>query len=469
MTPEKKPVRVRLAPSPTGPLHIGTARTALFNLLFARQHEGAFLIRIEDTDRERSKPEFEKEIIDGLAWLGLTPDEPPARQSERGELYRRHLEKLLADGLAYYCYCSKEELAAEREDMMSQGISPKYSGLCRSASPNGRRPQLIRLKTPERDISFHDIIRGKVTFNANLIGDFPIAKDLDTPLYNFAVVIDDFDMKITHVIRGEDHISNTPRQILIADALGFAPPVYAHLPLLLSSHGGKLSKRDPVLVSVSDYRANGYLPAAIINFIALLGWHPEEDGPELLTFPELVDKFSLERVQKGGAVINQSKLDWLNARYIQQMSDDALLEAVLPFVPDSWKEEPDRLRRAVHIERERLKTLADIKEQAAFLFKLPDYPPEMLLWKDMPSPAAFESLERSLAIVSGDPQYVEEKIVALSQELGRGEVFWPLRVALSGQKNSPPPLDIFFALGPRESVCRLEAAIAKLEKFSPRS
>ena len=274
MTHEKKPVRVRLAPSPTGPLHIGTARTALFNLLFARQHSGSFLIRVEDTDRERSRPEYEEEIISGLAWLGITPDEPIVRQSERKELYHRHLEKLLADGLAYYCYCSKEELAAEREDMMSQGLSPKYSGRCRATPPDGRHPQLIRLKTPERDISFHDIIRGKVTFDANLIGDFPIAKDLDTPLYNFAVVVDDFDMKISHIIRGEDHISNTPRQILIADALGFSPPIYAHLPLLLSPHGGKLSKRDTTLESVSAYRASGYLPAALVNFITLLGWHP---------------------------------------------------------------------------------------------------------------------------------------------------------------------------------------------------
>jgi len=468
MTPEKKPVRVRLAPSPTGPLHIGTARTALFNLIFARQHKGAFLIRIEDTDHERSKPEFEKDIIDGLAWLGITPDEPPARQSERGELYSRHLKKLLADGLAYYCYCTKEELEAEKQDMMSQGLAPKYSGRCRTATPDSRHPQLIRLKTQEHDVSFHDFIRGKVTFDAGLIGDFPIAKNLDAPLYNFAVVVDDFDMKISHVIRGEDHIPNTPRQILIAEALGFSPPVYAHLPLLLSPQGGKLSKRDAELTTVSDYRAAGYLPAALINFISLLGWHPEGDSAELITLPELIKNFSLERVQKGGAVINQSKFDWLNAHYIQQMSDDDLLEAILPFVPPGWLEEKDRLRRAAHIEKERLKTLSDIKEQAAFIFKLPAYPPVMLLWKEMAPATALESLTRSLEIISGDPQYVEEKIVALSQELGRGEVFWPLRVALSGQKNSPPPLDIFFTLGPRESVRRLEIALAKLKELSSR-
>lgn len=461
MEAHKRQVRVRIAPSPTGPMHIGTVRAALFNWLFARKHQGSFLLRIEDTDKERSEKKYEEGIIKGFEWLNLIPDEEILRQSERTEVYKKYIQQLLDEGKAYYCYCSKEELEADRQAMMSQGLTPKYSGRCRKNPPEGQEPQLIRLKGSEKRIAFKDIIRGQVEFDANLIGDIAIAKDLETPLYNLAVVVDDAEMEISHVIRGEDHIPNTPRQILIAEALGFSRPQYAHLPLILSPDGGKMSKREGKQ-SLAEFKEEGYLPEALINFLAFLGWHPEDDK-EIMSRKELVEQFSLERVQKGGAVFNQDKLDWLNAQYIKKMSDEELFAAIVDFVPEEWLETGDRLKKIIAVQRERMKQLTDIRELGDFFFKLPDYEGGLLLWKEMTREEARESLRESLKIVSGDPEFFEEKIVALSQEMGRGNVFWPLRVALSGQKNSPPPLELIKVLGTKESVKRIETAIEKLK------
>ena len=281
-------VRVRLAPSPTGYLHIGTARTALFNYLFAKKHEGQFILRVEDTDIERSEKKYEKDIMDGLRWLGLEWDEGPVeaategqllvnqykgdfgpyRQSGRTAIYEKYLKKLLDEGHAYYCYCTKEELEAERQAMLSQGLAPKYSGRCRNGKPSDANdPQIIRFKVPDVRVSFRDMIRGEISFNAGLIGDIAIAKNLQTPLYNFVVVIDDHEMEITHVIRGEDHINNTPKQILFMEALGFSRPHYAHLPLILDPDRSKMSKRYSA-TAIQEYRNQGYLPEAVINFLA---------------------------------------------------------------------------------------------------------------------------------------------------------------------------------------------------------
>jgi glutamyl-tRNA synthetase len=341
-------IRVRIAPSPTGPLHLGTARTALFNFLFARKYQGSFILRMEDTDPERSKPEFEKDIMDSLKWLGIEWDEGPDvggdfgpyRQSQRKEIYKKYLEKLLAEEKAYYCFCTKEELEAERQYQLSIGQAPRYSGKCANLKreevekyQREGKPSVIRFKSPIKKIEFEDLIRGKIEFDSSLIGDFVIAKNLYSPLYNFACVIDDFEMKISHVIRGEDHLSNTPKQILIQQALEFPTPKYAHLPLILGPDRSKLSKRHGV-VSISEYKKEGFLPEALVNFIAFLGWHP---GTEryIYSMAALIKDFSLEKIQKGGAIFNLRRLEFLNGFYIRQKSVEKLTELCLPYLIES--------------------------------------------------------------------------------------------------------------------------------------
>ncbi len=288
---------VRFAPSPTGPLHIGGARTALFNYIYAKQNGGKFILRIEDTDKGRSKLEYEQEIIDGLAWLGITPD-AVYRQSERTEIYQKHLRILIKKGAAYLSREAKKD-GAEGEEV-----------------------EIMRFKNPNKQVVFNDLVRGEVSFETAELKDFVIAKSITEPLYHLAVVADDFEMGVTHIIRGEDHISNTPRQILIQEALGAPRPAYAHLPLILAADRSKLSKRKHgEAVSVAHYRAAGILPDAMLNFLSLLGWHPSaSDASEVLSFPDLVAQFRLERVQKGGAVLDVNKLNWLNRQYLKRKS-----------------------------------------------------------------------------------------------------------------------------------------------------
>ncbi len=299
---------VRFAPSPTGLLHIGGARTALFNYIFAKQRGGKFILRIEDTDKERSEKKYEEDILEGLKWLGIVPDEV-YRQSERTEIYKRHLNTLIKNSSAYV------SLEPRKQNTTTQ-------------SPYGRHPssteegmiEVVRFKNPNKRVAFSDMVRGEVSFNTTELKDFVIAKSVTEPLFHLAVVVDDFEMGITHIIRGEDHISNTPRQILIQEALGFSRPIYAHIPLILAQDRSKLSKRKHgESVSLAHYRALGYAPEAIINFLALLGWHPSaSDASEVLSFADLVAQFQLERVQKGGAVLDANKLNWLNKHYAKK-------------------------------------------------------------------------------------------------------------------------------------------------------
>jgi len=316
-------IRVRIAPAPTGFLHIGLARTAFFNYLFAKKYQGIFILRIEDTDRERSKPEYEKDIMEGLKWLGIEWDEGPDiggdygpyRQSEKKEIYAKYLKKLLDENKAYHCFCSEEELEAQRQYQLSIGEAPRYSGKCASLPKEvvekyltEGKPWVLRFRIPGKKIEFEDLIRGKVEFDTSLMGDTVIAKNLFTPLYNFACVIDDFEMQVSHVIRGEDHISNTPKQILLQEALGFPQPKYAHLPLILGPDRTKLSKRHGA-ISVSEYKREGYLPEALINFMAFLGWNPGGER-EIYSLASLIKEFSLEAVQKSGAIFNIKRLDF---------------------------------------------------------------------------------------------------------------------------------------------------------------
>jgi nondiscriminating glutamyl-tRNA synthetase len=488
-------VRVRMAPSPTGFLHIGTARTALSNFLFARQHGGMFMLRIEDTDAERSKTEFETELIKGLHWLGLDWDEgpdfidgkltskgsfSPYRQSERQDIYKKYVEQLLAEGKAYYCYCTKEELEAQQQVLLASGLAPKYNGHCRSLKepPVGWTSRVMRFKTPEIKVSFKDIIRGKVEFDTSLLDDMIITRSDGSVLYNLAVVIDDHLMAITHVIRGEDHISNTPKQILFQQALGFEQPLYAHLPLILNQDRSKFSKRKNK-ASMLEYEAEGYLPEALVNFLTLLGWHPRDDR-EVLNLNELIAEFDLERVQKAGAVFDKNKLDWLNREHMKKYSNAELAAMAKPFI---LKKHPELgasslfsnegldifIERLVSVERSRAATLSDFAELGSFFFVMPDYEAKLLAWKETPIAEVAPVLQKVRGIIAGmnDAGFNRETLLpAILAVVGdggsRGSVLWPLRVALSGLSASPDPIEIMTVLGKEESLKRIDAAIKKL-------
>ncbi|MDD4351391.1 MAG: glutamate--tRNA ligase [Candidatus Gracilibacteria bacterium] len=473
-------IRVRMAPSPTGALHIGTVRTALFNYLYAKHVGGTYVLRIEDTDKTRSTVEFEEQIVQGLTDLGLVPDEGvgvggpygPYKQSERVEIYHEYLQKLLDDGKAYYCYCTKDELEAERERCEKEKLPPRYSGKCRELTREPAEGAVIRFKTPQTgEISYEDTVRGKVTVQVKELDDFVIAKNLDEALYNFSVVIDDITMKITHVIRGEDHISNTPKQILIYQALGFTPPQFAHLPLILNEDRSKLSKRKNK-VEFRDYLAQGYLPEALVNFLALLGWNPGDDR-EIFSLPEIIKEFSLERVQKSGAVFDIKKLNWMNGQWIRKLSIEELASKLKPFLQDNKLDEKT-LKKAVQVTQSRLEKLAEASEHMHFFFELPVYEKSLLIGKNMDEALAKLALEKSLELVRELPDWEALELPAAEEmmkteflklieklNLKTGQVLWPVRAALSGTSFSPGAFEMLWVLGREESVGRLESALGK--------
>jgi glutamyl-tRNA synthetase len=386
----------------------------------------------------------------------------------------------LDEGKAYYCYCTREELEAQKQSFIAQGLPPKYSGHCRTISspPPGRAPQVIRFLTPEVEVAFRDLVRGEVKFDAALLGDMVIARSISEPLYNLAVVIDDHEMKISHVIRGEDHLPNTPKQILLLRALHFREPVYAHLPLLLGPDRRKLSKRY-LESSFLEYRDRGYLPEAFVNFLALLGWHPKEDR-EVLTREELIKTFDIRRVQKGGATFAAEKLEWLNREHLRRLPEGELVARLTAYLaslqPDSplyaslrkGKAREAFLLKILRVERERMKTLADFIELAGFFFVLPEYEPELLRWQNDPPEKGERALTRSrelLASLKGEElskETVAPALQDLMREEGTGSVLWPLRVALSGKRASPDPFDILEVLGKKESMRRIDIAREKL-------
>ncbi len=480
-------VRVRFAPSPTGHWHVGGARTTLFNWLYAKQTGGKLVLRIEDTDRARSREEYEIELVEILGWLGVDYDEGPVwqkengewkkgrsrgeygpyRQSERIDIYRTYLNDMLADGRAYHCYCTKEELEAERQAFAAQGLPQKYSGHCRAlaAPPAGTSAESIRFRMPETTVTFADMIRGAVSFDTALFGDVIIAKDTETPLYNFAVVIDDELMRITHVIRGEEHLANTPKQIAMQKALGFREPTYAHLPLILAPDRSKLSKRFAES-SMLSYRESGYVPDALVNFMALLGWHPQDDR-EVLSREELIKTFDMKRVQKAGAVFNQEKLDWLNREYLKRLSAADILTRLTPQLPKDHALTHEQLMRIVELLRDRAKTLKDFIVHGELFFRVPEYEGKLLVWKSDDARKADEVLRKlteALTEYGGpwDREHLLTMLEPLSGTYGRGSVFWPLRVALSGLPASPDPIDIATVLGKDESLRRIARAQALL-------
>lgn len=451
---------MRIAPSPTGFAHLGTADAAFYNLLFARQHGGTFVLRIDDTDTERNRPEYELLIYDSLRWLGLEWDEgpdkggpdAPYRQSERLDLYKEHAARLLAEGKAYRCYCTPEELEAERRQAQAEKRAYKYSRRCLTNPPEGRTEFTVRFKVPGGEISFTDMIRGEMRFDTDLIGDFIIVRSDGYPVYQFSSPVDDAVMKITHVIRGEEHLSNTPYQLMLTDALGYPrPEAYAHMPLILAADGSKMSKRKHPEMNLALYREQGYLPEALINYLALLGWNPGT-AQELFTFDELVKVFSFERVQHAGARFDWEKLNWINGEYIRALSDDELAQRLATFVP---KVGDGVLRKAAPALKTRLQKLAQAVDYLDYLWTDPA-PPAL----DADTSARVRAAADALQGVDWEPAPIEaalEEAVAQSG-VGKGKFYNPLRDALTGKKVSLP-IHYTFALLPRDvALSRLARA-----------
>ncbi|MBI2063003.1 MAG: glutamate--tRNA ligase [Candidatus Yanofskybacteria bacterium] len=466
---KKEVVRVRIAPSPTGYLHIGTARAALFNWLFARhKSEGKFILRIEDTDLERSEKRFEDDIISSLEWLGLKWDEF-YKQSDRTKIYSKYIQKLLDDRKAFWCYHSEEELEKERQEQMTNKNMPRHVCSFRdNVDAADGRQGIIRLKIdPDstRKISFLDVIRGNIEFEERLLGDVSIAKSVDVPLYHFAVVVDDYEMDITHVIRGEDHIANTPKQILLQEALGFEQPQYAHLPLILGPDRSKLSKRH-ASTSIAEYRGLGYLPDAIVNFLFLLGWTPDKSENEILTKNEAIEQFNLEKVHKAGAIFDIKKLNWINSQYIKMENDEGLAKLVQPFVAKHFgHQEKELIVKIAPLLRERLEYLDQVKE-FHFFFKEPEYSKELLQWKSRSEDEVKNSLAEVKKVIeeigTEDKSRLRQELDELGKRLeDRGLVYWPFRVSLTGEKASPDPVDVAFVLGKEMTLQRMGSATKK--------
>ncbi len=463
-------VRTRFAPSPTGYLHIGGARTALFNWLYARKHGGSFILRIEDTDRERSTRESVNAILEGMAWLGLDYDEGPHFQSERFERYREVIHRLLEEGKAYYCYCTREELEAMRAEQMARKQKPRYDGRCRDRrEPRPGVEPVVRFKNPlEGEVVVDDLVRGRVVFRNEELDDLIIARSDGTPTYNLTVVVDDLDMGVTHVIRGDDHLNNTPRQINILRALGAEPPRYAHVPMILGEDGSRLSKRHGA-VSVLEYRDQGYLPEALLNYLVRLGW--AYGDKEIFSIDEMIELFDIRDVNKSASTFNPAKLLWLNHHYI--MHSDPLHVAhhlrwhLGRLGIDPAEGGPDPVD-VVLAQRERCKTLREMAQGSAFFYRDFEHYDEKAV-KHL-KPQALEALKRLYQrlrdLEDWEPEPLHRVVVETAEELGLklGKVAQPLRVALAGCAVSPPIDVTLHLLGKEKSLARVRRAIAYIEK-----
>lgn len=483
-------LKVRFAPSPTGPLHIGGARSALFNYLLARKEKGVFIVRSEDTDLERSSRESEHNIMEALRWLNIQWDEGievgggngPYRQTERLALYQEYTDKLLASGDAYYCYCSEEELEQERQDLMAKGDTPRYLGKCRHLSAEecqayeaaGRKP-VVRFRVPEgQQILIQDRVRGEVIFDSDGIGDYVIVKSDGIPTYNFAVVIDDTTMNITHVIRGEEHLSNTPRQVLIYQALGLSTPEFAHISLILNTEGKKMSKRDGD-TAVIDYQAKGYLPEAVVNFIALMGWSPPGEE-EFFTLEEMTQAFSLERVSKSPAVFDLNKLNYMNAHYIKQADPEHLTDLAVPYLREMGvipqgtlsEEELAWVTHYVQAIINHLSYMAQVKDFVHYVQGGEAPTPEgealeILQGEQVPAVLdLFVEKLKNLEAIRVDTVKPLFKQITKETKLGGKQVFMPIRIALTGQMHGPELYDIVPLLGLENVLSRLAGTQALL-------
>lgn len=460
-------VCTRFAPSPTGYLHIGGARTALYSWLHARQQEGRFVLRIEDTDRERSTPEAIDAILDGMAWLGLDADEGPFYQTQRMDRYQARLNHLLETGQAYYCYCSRERIDAVREAQQARKEKPRYDGRCRdleAAPADAVDNPVVRFRTPQSgETVIEDAVRGTVTFQNAELDDLIIARSDGTPTYNFTVVVDDLEMGITDVIRGDDHLNNTARQLHILQALGGESPRYAHVPMILGEDGKRLSKRHGA-VSVLQYRDEGYLPEALINYLVRLGWAYGDQ--EVFTRDELIEHFRIDDVNHSASTFNPSKLAWLNQQHLMRMASEEVAERLLPYLDDLGVD----ARAAAHLPaivaslQERSKTLVEMAEQSVFFFRRPTEYDEKAAKKNLTASAAeaLQAVRERLVALETWSEETTHAAVAETAEAGdmkMGKVAQPIRVAVSGSAVSPPIDATLALLGRDESVARIDAAI----------
>jgi glutamyl-tRNA synthetase len=472
---------VRFAPSPTGFLHIGGLRTALYNYLFARKNKGIFVLRIEDTDQTRSVPGGIEAIIEVLSKVGLKYDEGPYVQSKRLDIYKKYAEDLVKKDKAYYCFCSPERLEEVRQKQIAEGKPTMYDKKCRQLSKKeitekikNKTPYVIRLKIPGEGVTaIDDIIRGKVDFENKLIDDQVLLKSDGFPTYHLANVVDDYLMKISHVIRGEEWLPSTPKHILLYKAFRWKPPKFAHLPLLLNPDKSKLSKRQGD-IAVEDYLKKGYLPEALLNFVALMGYNPSAEQ-EVYNLKELIKGFDLDKINKTGAVFNIEKLDWLNGVYIRKKSSDELVELCLPYLKEAGalKGEINKkwLKKVVALEQERLKRLDEIVYLTEFFFKDKlDYESNLLIWKKMILAEVGERLNKLLVFFESIPEKnftqdaleIKVKDFIRDNNFGTGEILWPLRVALSGREASPGPFEIAEILGKNKTIQRVKDAVNKL-------
>jgi len=473
-------VRVRFAPSPTGYLHVGGARTALFNWLFARHTGGTFILRIEDTDRKRSADKYEKAIIEDLRYLGLDWDEGigvggkfgPYRQSEQFPLYREYAKKLLKEKKAYYCYCTEEELGKRRKEALEKGQTPRYDGRCRNLTEEqkrkyereGRKPA-IRFKAPKKKVVVSDLVRGEVTFEADALGDFIILRSDGVAAFNFANIIDDMSMAITHVIRGEDHLSNTPRQILLYQTLGAKLPKFVHISMILGPDRTRLSKRHGA-TAIAEYRKKGYLPEALVNYLALLGWYPP-DGKEIKSIKEVIKEFSLDHVSKSSAIFDNQKLNWMNGSYIRSTSLKRITDLTIPYLKkagylkgEMTQEKKRWLLRVIEATRTHLEYLAQIPEETETFFTK-----EIKISKEVRKILKKEASKRVLSALRNKLKEVNEITDKNFKSLMKGieketgykgkDLYLPIRIALTGQNRGPELYLILPILGKRECLRRL--------------
>lgn len=483
----EKKLKVRFAPSPTGPFHIGGARSALFNWLVARHADGTFLVRIEDTDLKRSTKESEENIKDSLKWLGMNWDEGidvggphgPYRQTERLDLYKKEVQRLLDEGKAYYCYCSAEELEKSRKAQLDAGKTPIYDEHCRHLTEEekaryeaeGRKP-VVRLKVRKDGVfAFDDMVRGHVEFQAAGVGDFIIMKSDGIPVYNFAVVIDDAFMEVTHVIRAEEHLSNTPRQLAIYEALGYKPPKFGHISLILGEDHKKMSKRHGA-TSVTEYRNMGYLPEAVVNYLALLGWTPKGEQ-EIFTEEELIKQFSMKRVSSNDAVFDINKLNWINFQYMKKLDADQLYDLIFPFLVKAGyvdvavsEEKKDWLKKVIWFMKDHIYFAGQAAEELKFFFEdMPALTDEAILsiMKAETSGKLLKAFIEDLkALESFDQAEIKKCFNACMKAQGiKGKAAYePTRIALTGATQGPGMFEMMELFGREKTMDRLEAALA---------
>ncbi len=493
-------VRTRFAPSPTGYLHIGNLRTALFAWLIAKKYNGKFILRIEDTDQKRLVPGSVEKILEVLKWLGISPDEGvvginskgefiekgnkgPYFQSKRLEIYQQLAQKLIKQGKAYYCFCTPEQLKAKRELAQKKGLLPMYDGCCREISLSQAQERIrkgekavIRMAIPKEEIiEFEDFIYGKIRIKGEVLDDQVLIKSDGFPTYHLAVVVDDHLMEISHVIRGEDWIPSAPKHILLYRFFNWKLPTFIHLPNVLGENKKKLSKRAGD-VSVSEFIKKGYLPETLVNFLALLGWNPK-NNQEIFSKEELIKNFDEKNLHHSGAIFNLQKLDWMNGVYVRQKSSEEIWKLSRSFLKEyflkkklSWsKENKEKTEKIIIIEQERMKKISDLLDHLDFYFFYPQFDKKLLKWKNMNNKEIKKSLLKTYNTLEKiysenfQPSIIQEKLLEVAKEK-RGEILWPLRVALSGREQSPSPFEIAWVLGKKETLKRIEKAIKKLEK-----